>query len=116
MCEWRIDERGDDRLAGQIDAAAPGGACTSPRRPTRVNRAFSTRKAEFSIGALPSPAMRRAPSYSVAREAAPGACATGRASVTEREETRDDDCRTAHADWVRLYVRDRSGLETHTTS
>ena len=45
--------------------AAPGGAGTSPRRPTRVNRPFSTRNAESSIGAPPSPAIRRAPSYSV---------------------------------------------------
>ena len=45
---------------------APGGAWTVPRRPTRVNRAFSTRNAESSIGAPPSPVMRRAPSYKAA--------------------------------------------------
>jgi hypothetical protein len=44
---------------------APAGTCSSPRRPTRVNRPFSTVKAELSIGALPSPVIRRAPSYTV---------------------------------------------------
>ena len=34
-------------------------------RPTRVNRLFSTMNAEFSIGALLSPVMSRAPSNTV---------------------------------------------------
>ena len=45
---------------------APAGTCSSPRRPTRVNCVFSTMNAEFSMGALPSPVMRRAPSNTVA--------------------------------------------------
>ena len=41
---------------------APAGSCTSPFRPTFVNLPFSTRKAELSSGAPPSPVMSRAPS------------------------------------------------------
>ena len=44
--------------------AAPRGTCTSTRRPTEVNRLFSTMNAEFSM-ALPSPVMSRAPSNTV---------------------------------------------------
>src|SRR3954469_15200311 len=43
---------------------APARGCTSPWRPTRANRLFSTRKAEVSI-TRPSPVMSRAPSNSV---------------------------------------------------
>ena len=58
-----VDERRDDRLAGQVDAGArPAAAAARPCLPTQVKVSPSTRNAEFSIGALPSPTMSRAPS------------------------------------------------------
>src|SRR5713101_1402400 len=45
--------------------AAPAGTFTCPRLPTCVKRLFATMKAEFSMGAAPSPTMSRAPSNTV---------------------------------------------------
>ena len=54
-------------LAGQVDARCAGRKLQSARDGRRaVNCVFSTRNAEFSIGALPSPVIRRAPSNRVA--------------------------------------------------
>src|SRR5215510_7468780 len=44
---------------------APAGIWIWPRRPTRENRFPSTMNAEFSIGAVPSPVINRAPSNTV---------------------------------------------------
>src|SRR5580704_17432070 len=74
---------------------APGGTGTSPRRPIWVNRLFSTMKAEFSIGALPSPVMRRAPSNTVTG-ACTGACAGAEpaiARIRPAENSSADDSR-----------------------
>src|SRR6185436_5120527 len=66
----------------------------SPFLPTHVNVSPSTRNAEFSIDALPSPTIRRAPSNSVVRvsprwrpsSAAPNRT-TAHASTHRRSET-----------------------------
>src|SRR5262245_12623825 len=47
---------------------APGGIAIWPRRPTREKRFPSTMNAEFSIGAVPSPVINRAPSNIVTDE------------------------------------------------
>src|SRR5437867_3674807 len=52
-------------LPVRLTRCAPAGMGISPRRPTRVNRLPSATNAEFSIGARPSPVMRRAPSKTV---------------------------------------------------
>src|SRR5579862_833305 len=65
MWPWRSIIAGMTVFPVKSTCAAPAGTCNWPRRPTRVNKLFSTRKAEFSIGALPSPVMRRAPSNTV---------------------------------------------------
>src|SRR4026208_2322060 len=50
---------------------APAGGWRSPFLPTHGKLSPSTRNAEFSIGALPSPTIRRAPSNNVAPPAPP---------------------------------------------
>src|SRR5688572_7454846 len=57
--------------------AAPTGGVTSPFLPTRVILSLSMRNAESSIGALPSPVIRRAPSKNVALLAAARCSAVG---------------------------------------
>ncbi len=63
----RVDDARDDGLAGEIDARArPPAPSPAPLRPTCVMRLPSTTKAESSIGAPPSPVIRRAHSKRVA--------------------------------------------------
>src|SRR5947208_14294564 len=87
--------------------AAPGGACTSARRPTVVNRLFSTTNAEFSI-VLPSPVMSRAPSYTVTFAGAwLCACATPAARISDARTNLHDDIHFARfiepsSDTIRL--------------
>ena len=52
-------------LPARLTRVAPAGTCSWPCRPTAVNRLFWTMKTEFSMGALPSPVMSRAPSNTV---------------------------------------------------
>src|SRR5262245_54210862 len=72
MCECASISAGMTVLPLRSTRAAPGGAATSPFRPTRLNLLFSTRNAAFSIGVTPSPKNSRAPSNNVARLAAGG--------------------------------------------
>src|ERR1700681_2833819 len=60
--------------------AAPAGSWSSPFLPTLVNFVPSTRNDEFSIGARPSPAIRRAPSNKTAPRA-------GRAWLADTQTT-----------------------------
>ena len=60
-------------LPARSTRAAPAGTCTSPALPTWVKRPLSTMNAAFSMGALSSPTMSRAPSNTVTPVAA-GAC------------------------------------------
>src|SRR5262245_49974451 len=53
-------------LPSRSTRRAPAGSATSPLRPMRVIVPLSTRIAEFSIGGVPSPGIRRAPSNRVA--------------------------------------------------
>ena len=85
MCEWPSTSAGITVLPVRSTRAAPAGACTSPLRPTRVNRAFSTRNAEFSIGAPPSPAISRAPSNSVTRRAGAWAAVSIEPAVQKKQ-------------------------------
>ena len=62
---WRSTSVGMTVLPVRSTRVAPAGACTSPRRPTCVNWLCSTMNAEFSMGALPSPVISRAPSKTV---------------------------------------------------
>jgi hypothetical protein len=61
MCPWRSTIVGMTVLPVRSTRAAPAGTCTSPRRPMAVKWLLSTTNTESSIGALPSPVMRRAP-------------------------------------------------------
>ena len=65
MWPWRSIIVGMTVLPVRSTRAAPAGTRTSPLRPTCVNRLFSTMNAEFSMGALPSLVMSRAPSNTV---------------------------------------------------
>src|ERR1700686_4107721 len=65
MWPWRSMMAGMTVLPARSTRTAPAGICKAPCRPTWVNWLFSTTKAEFSMGALPSPVMRRAPSKTV---------------------------------------------------
>src|SRR5262245_14886961 len=53
-------------LPRRLTTFPPRGAAISPRLPTAVNRPFSTTNAASSIGARPSPSIKRAPSKSTA--------------------------------------------------
>src|SRR5215813_11890867 len=55
-------------LPVRLTRRAPGGTAIWPRRPTREKRFPSTMNAEFSIEALPSPVIKRAPSNIVTDE------------------------------------------------
>ena len=57
----RVDDSRHDGLAGKIHTSRTRGGCLS-LLPTLLMRLFSIRKAEFSIGALLSPVISRAPS------------------------------------------------------
>src|SRR6185295_16798484 len=52
-------------LPARLTRVAPDGTFTSAARPAATIRAPSTRSVAFSIGAPPSPTMRRAPSNAV---------------------------------------------------
>src|SRR5215510_8820144 len=65
---------------------APAGGWRSPFFPTHVKVSPSTRNAELSIGALPSPTMRRAPSNHVAR-LGPRCASSVMTSRTIRQQT-----------------------------
>src|SRR5215471_7239090 len=56
---------------------APGGIAIWPRRPTREKTFPSTMNAEFSIGAVPSPVINRAPSNIVTDEVPAWPCIGG---------------------------------------
>src|SRR5258705_719726 len=65
MCECASISPGITVLPLRSTRVAPRRTATSPRRPTAAKRLLSTTKAEFSIGAPPSPVISRAPSYTV---------------------------------------------------
>ena len=60
-----VDQHRHHGLAGEAHARRARGTFTSAARPAATIRAPSTRSVAFSIGAPPSPTMRRAPSNAV---------------------------------------------------
>ena len=62
-----IDHCRHHRLAGQVNARRSCWDLHLDRRPTRANAPSVTVNMESSMGALPSPVMRRAPSKTVER-------------------------------------------------
>ena len=64
-CTWVSISIGITVLPARLTRVAPGGTFTSAARPAATIRAPSTRSIAFSIGAPPSPTMRRAPSNAV---------------------------------------------------
>src|SRR4029077_12430328 len=60
-CTWVSISIGITVLPARLTRAAPAGTLTSAARPAATMRAPSTRSTAFSIGAPPSPTMRRAP-------------------------------------------------------
>src|SRR5262245_7193837 len=88
---WASTMPGITVLPASETRVAAAGAATSPRRPTRVMRLPSIKKAESSIGAAPSPLMSRAPSNRVAVWArAGGAAAAAIKSPAENSNVRRD--------------------------
>src|SRR4030095_4717664 len=66
---------------------APGGVAIWPRRPTRENRFPSTMKAEFSLGAVPSPVINRAPSNMVTDEVPTWPCIWGEQAAKKMHDS-----------------------------
>src|SRR4051812_3240136 len=64
-CTWVSISIGITVLPARLTRVAPDGTFTSAARPAATIRAPSTRSVAFSIGAAPSPTMRRAPSNAV---------------------------------------------------
>src|ERR1700735_385788 len=71
MCMCTLLNVGMTVLPVRSTRTAPAGALTAPRTPTAVIRPFSTTNAPFSMGALASPMISRAPSYRTALLAYP---------------------------------------------
>ena len=65
MCECASTSAGITAFPVRSTVTAPAGISISPLRPTWLNRSPSTRKTASSMGGLPSPTIRRAPSNTV---------------------------------------------------